>query len=66
MPRPVIILTILGFVALLIVALAVFFVMNISRIGLLESGILAGVGIAGLLIILVVLFLVMRVIVKKK
>ncbi len=60
MLKPRVIFAILGVMALLIAGLTVFFVMNMSSITLLKSGVLIGVAVLGLIVILVGISLILR------
>ena len=65
MPKTSVIFAVLGGVALLIVALAVFFILNVSRITLLESGILIAVAVIGLAVDVVLIVSIVRGMLKK-
>ena len=65
MPKTSVIFAVLGGVALLIVALAVFFILNVSRITLLESGILIAVAVIGLAVVVVLIVSIVRGMLKK-
>lgn len=60
MMKPRVIYAALGFVAVLIIALTIYFISNLSNITLLKSGLLIGASVFGLIIVLLVIGVIVK------